>query len=1384
MSNYLKVTFLVAAAIFPTLLYGQAGLGFQDAVPISLWGDTIVQNRGFLVKAFNLGENRDRSVNGVLFSGLSNRDDLISAFSDPNIFQDGVISQEFESIMDSFCFTTNPRPNSIVLDGLTPGQNYLLQIFVSDDRNSRFSERKISFKLQDYISEHNLSGLSYSLECLFLAEKTFEELIITADSDSSNVSAFQVRQIELPTITPPTEFSAIRSPQDDSVLSIFLDWEKVDYAANYTVQRSRDRNSWTTIGKVKAGKEYFLDNSNSLLPGINYFYRVKANNSDWSKPLEIRSAELFNVKAPPYKAKGNQITDDYAAIQKAFDDAREASDGSLHSSIVYFPAGNYRVNNPGLARGTVWRFGDKGWELKGQIKDGAVFDQELRCIDGDPFDKLGKPIPGQEGQYWFQLKTGEMFQFRSSNWELIGHVNDPENLPGFIRDMANQEVEPGIGFRSSTSGLFAKQKHDTISLAASDQNLGYNKDLPNNFNARADPDIEKDNLETGWEIGSFWVHKRGEPGNYSVFRVWKLKNVSTDDSPDWVDISSFVPIPGDYFFFAEEGAPNNITDIEYRKNGSKINVSDILNVEADRWGFIKTPSSAAANQAKIGDYYLHIFHNDPDTPLRATFKFNTSHAGITFRGESRQNATIHHYTWGGFEGSDYTFQNNKIIDSNIPLTLTYSRDQKIPNIRVGRGSLFGFFPDSGDLDNVAIQSLTIDGRSTPVNNGDEWWLFTHALDQWDINNKAIRADLDPVYLLIENCEIRNFRGELIYRGGLNYSTLTVRNSLIHSCNSSAISWGGSHYIYDSEIYDFGNGIESFVHRSNLYRAQDPNPEIIIKNTNFEGNRNLPFKSGKHCLVPLTGPDVTTLIEDCTFTMGAKASQPRFLLQDRFSSNLTFRRCIFYDAFATQGNFADYGVQAPEGNPRGNHTFEDCIINFTDNTSTNNGKIVTWFAFAIFDRQNIFKNNVVNIGEDVTKPVVFVDNVRQSDYRGETGTFIFENNFLPENVTLYRLNDENGTKGRHTAITVSGNRTGTFTGIRGSAAYPFLTANLKPNGEVEGSKSAVMLNGQNRQKFVVTQPEDWAEGDFTEFVHYGEVDETYTLSLRDGNYPLFQSDGIVAKIENGQWVYDRIFQAARIVSTPRIVQGETGSNLELTVEFVGDEPLAFRWFKDDEPIDGANKATFIIENGQPENNGLYAIEVSNGLRTDFSQKFQVRIGGPDTSIGWNRAGTVSEQGDSIVSNEGELIEAVNLGSNADVTINGVTFKGSRFRDDLSREFQSDEVYKDGKVNDGFQTMLDSFSWVFALGEAQVISLSGLIPGKIYQVQLFRSDDRAGQENKFQYYSIQESKSKSFEHSHSYSLIGVFQAENDTESLVIYPQGRVSASLNGFQIRQLD
>jgi hypothetical protein len=99
-------------------------------------------------------------------------------------------------------------------------------------------------------------------------------------------------------------------------------------------------------------------------------------------------AGVFNVRLPPYNAKGDGITDDTAAIQSAVDAAisDELNNNDSGNPIIYLPAGTYLVSSPIVCNnGKVWT---GRMSFYGQNRDTTV----LRLKSNTPeFQNAAKP---------------------------------------------------------------------------------------------------------------------------------------------------------------------------------------------------------------------------------------------------------------------------------------------------------------------------------------------------------------------------------------------------------------------------------------------------------------------------------------------------------------------------------------------------------------------------------------------------------------------------------------------------------------------------------------------------------------------------------------------------------------------------------------------------------------------------------------------------------------------------------------------------------------------------------------------------------------------------------------------------------------------------------
>ncbi|MCG8583703.1 MAG: Ig-like domain-containing protein, partial [Pirellulales bacterium] len=172
---------------------------------VSVVGDSVVRTEGALIEAINLGSSKTRTVNGVTFQGKSTRDDLTDSYSRSGVYTDGGVSGSFEVLLDSFSYESggagNPGQATVTLTGLTAGKEYLVQLFISDDRSAMLQSRTQSYTINGVETDALENGDSYSLVVRFTATGATQDIDIQSwpgvgESQSSvNVNAFQVREL-------------------------------------------------------------------------------------------------------------------------------------------------------------------------------------------------------------------------------------------------------------------------------------------------------------------------------------------------------------------------------------------------------------------------------------------------------------------------------------------------------------------------------------------------------------------------------------------------------------------------------------------------------------------------------------------------------------------------------------------------------------------------------------------------------------------------------------------------------------------------------------------------------------------------------------------------------------------------------------------------------------------------------------------------------------------------------------------------------------------------------------------------------------------------------------------------------------------------------------
>lgn len=114
---------------------------------------------------------------------------------------------------------------------------------------------------------------------------------------------------------------------------------------------------------------------------------------------------------------------------------------------------------------------------------------------------------------------------------------------------------------------------------------------------------------------------------------------------------------------------------------------------------------------------------------------------------------------------------------------------------------------------ITVENLEIDGGAYPGNTENRANPVSPATGAgWDITHKGILIEADRAYrgLRFLNLHLHNFRGEIIYGGGLGIDDVVVERCDLHSTNADGISITASQVVRNNRIYDCAHAcVESF-----------------------------------------------------------------------------------------------------------------------------------------------------------------------------------------------------------------------------------------------------------------------------------------------------------------------------------------------------------------------------------------------------------------------------------------------------------------------------------------------------------------------------------------------------------------------------------------------
>ena len=195
-------------------------------------------------------------------------------------------------------------------------------------------------------------------------------------------------------------------------------------------------------------------------------------------------------------------------------------------------------------------------------------------------------------------------------------------------------------------------------------------------------------------------------------------------------------------------------------------------------------------------------------------------------------------------------------------------------IKIGRFTVFGIFSTTGTgpISNIAFRSLTIDGGAGFTGNfavgGDPT-----TGDGWDMRHNGIRVSgpvaLDNILML--NCDLKNFRGEVVWAGGQFVQRLFVLGSKVHGSNASAVSCSADIVVNSTQIGgpvagdDVYNGVENYA---NVAGAVGVGQQTVIENNCLiQASSGKPRGNGGGYIGP---KEASLTVTDSTFTGNASA----------------------------------------------------------------------------------------------------------------------------------------------------------------------------------------------------------------------------------------------------------------------------------------------------------------------------------------------------------------------------------------------------------------------------------------------------------------------------------------------------------------------------------
>ncbi len=342
--------------------------------------------------------------------------------------------------------------------------------------------------------------------------------------------------------------------------------------------------------------------------------------------------------------------------------------------------------------------------------------------------------------------------------------------------------------------------------------------------------------------------------------------------------------------------------------------------------------------------------------------------------------------------------------------------------KIGRFTVFKLFSTNHAITNIQFRSLTINGQAGYTGDSTVGG-NTITGDGWDLDHKGIRLDgansIDDI--LIFNCILKNFRGEIVYAGGTSTNHLSLIGTKdyvgqVTSSNGSAVSCSAN--ILMDHVRIGGSGSDRVYNATENFAVAAPQ-STALRWCDIRGEAN--------GLVHI-GPTGTSLtVERCSIHDSGHG-----ILLSEAAHDVSIRRNTFTGAGIINSHLGLYpGVSGFSGIVISDNTITSgVLLTIQDDTdglvmerNTVNGASATLITGPMSSTGANFINNRITDGKDVGSD--FLTSTQVGQWRGTLFSAVTKigskvDEFADVDTTIFPVSDAtylnaNVTSGDHFAI---------------------------------------------------------------------------------------------------------------------------------------------------------------------------------------------------------------------------------------------------------------------------------------------------------------------------------------------------------------------------------